>query len=335
MEDNYRRIEDMDDEKLFSNKLKSIEYVQINFNDNIRKRVLELINSLMVILAGKDLDEECLDLIDDELISNLKELELNIGTIIVNCQRVTGLKIKISRNNKYKRKRSFFKKGQLLFLLDGNTSMVYGKTLVYLQEELRKELISLREDLDKIKDLEEDEIQEYIKYLEGEYFKINSDMYIIVDDINEAIDLIYANISSNRDKNINLSFLLISAFLSVILFFPEFNNMLNLKNDELTLEERIDEIIYNKIIERTDLEELIDIKLNIEDYPLRNKELLEDLDPNSTREIEEEVVRNIILDNINNENERLEREKDRINIFVRLLFIILVPFLIWIIFISI
>lgn len=318
-----RRNKEREDLGFFSKKTYVLKSVQKEFSSKIRRQLMGINDRLDQALKakGEGLDDDLTAYIYSELTSNLLELELNINTIIMNFTRITGVRIKFE-DDLLERKTSLLKRGQIFFLLDQDSSEVYGQTLIYLEEELRSELSNL-----------EFEIGRLIKSFDGgedsldlahginlEYFKINSDMNTIIDDINSSIDSIYSSIDSKRDTNINLSFLLISAFLSLVLFFPEFNKMLNLKNQELTYEDKLDEIIYEKMMDQVSLEDLLDVKAR-----RPGEDLLE--------EIEDEALRGIIKSNIDFENDKLEREKNRIKIFVTVLLVILVPFLSWIIFI--
>ncbi len=161
--------------------------------------------------------------------------------------------------------------------------------------------------------------QEDIGRISKKYFKISSDMSIVTDDVNNVIDLIYSNISGNRDKNINLSFMLVSAILSIILFFPEFNNMLNLKESQVEMEDVVDDMIYKKIKDEYSLEELIEIKKNSHDLDSC---------------IEDQEVREFFKDLVEKENASINRETSRIDIFLKTLLIILVPFVFFTIFIA-
>ena len=307
---------------IFAKKTYVIKKVQREFAWDIRNKVMTINDRLDRELkaVGSNLNDDMLDFIYSELTSNLLELELNINTIIVNFSRITGVRMKYEGGELEERK-SFLRRGQIFFLLNSDTSKVYGQTLIYLEEELKSELLALELDLNKlISSFSKDSGLDLAHSINQEYFRINSDMNTIIDDINSAIDNIYANISSNRDMNINLSFLLISAFLSVILFFPEFNTMLNLKNQEISYEDKLDEIIYEKMVKEVDMDDLLDIKANKKDGDIL--ELIED-----------EILKDIIKTNIDYENEKLEIEKNRIKIFVSILLIILLPFLIWLIFI--
>lgn len=220
----------------FFRKIYDLERVQLEINDIVRRDIIHMTRELLDELetASAGLDQASLDLIRSQLLSNIVELGLNIETIIVNFRRITGLKI--SREGELDEKeRNYFRKGQLFFLLDKTTSRVYAKVLIYLKEELRSELSNLRRELGNFsKNLGSgQDIREDIARLSGEYFRINSQLNLIIEDINENIDAIYGDVTRARDKNINLGFLLTSAFLSVILFFPEFNNMINLKDAEV------------------------------------------------------------------------------------------------------
>lgn len=307
------------------NKIKILEEVQIDFNDDIKHEILHIKNGILEFIKANEysLDGETIRLIEKEILSNVLELQLNLETIIVNFTRITGLKIVVKQDRDIQ-KINRFRKGQLVFLLDSNTSNTYSKVLLYLKSEINNKLKEFREDLgsvlDKIKNSED--IKDDILKLYENYFKINSELSEMIDDVNENISTIYDNISGYKDRNINLGFLLISAFLSVILFFPEFNNMLNLKYAEVSYNEKIDSIIYDKAIERLTIEDMMNIKNNT-----ITEEMKEKVDIN--------LVKGIIEKEREQKNKDLEREKDRINIFLMVLCSILIPYLLWIIFIAI
>ena len=166
------------------------------------------------------------------------------------------------------------------------------------------------------------DIREDIARLSGEYFRINSQLNLIIEDINENIDAIYGDVTRARDKNINLGFLLTSAFLSVILFFPEFNNMINLKDAEVNYSEKMDGLIYEKALDEISCRDLINIKEG-------------NISPEMRARIDIDLLEDIIRENMEAENKSLEREKDRINIFFMILIMVLVPYVLWIIFVAI
>lgn len=308
---------------LFSKKAYILKRVQEEFSLDIRSRLMNINNKLDYELKslGSRLDGDIAEFIYSELTSNLLELELNINTIIMNFSRITGIRIKFV-DKAISKKTNILRRGKIFILLDQDTSEVYGQTLLYLEEEMKRELLALEMDIDRLilSFRNNEDALEIAQSINQEYFKINSDMNTIIDDINSAIENIYSNIYSNRDMHINLSFLLISAFLSIVLFFPEFNNMLNLRDQELTYEDKLDEMIYEKTLDEVKLEELLDIKDN-----RKSEDILEDID--------DEILKEIIRTNIDYENEKLEKEKNRIKIFVGILVLIMIPFLTWIIFI--
>lgn len=51
--------------------------------------------------------------------------------------------------------------------------------------------------------------------------------------------------------------------------------------------------------------------------------------------IDIDLLEDIIRENMEAENKSLEREKDRINIFFMILIMVLVPYVLWIIFVAI
>lgn len=318
-----RRKEEMKKEGLLSRKTYILRTVQKDFALEIREEIRKINDRIRRALDSQSdrLDRESIDYIYSELTSNILELELNVNTIIMNFSRVTGTSIRFEEDVLIERP-SIFRKAQLFFLLNQDSAEVYGQKLIYLEEEFKRELVSLDHDIDRLIDSlsnSEDELK-LAQAINLEYFKINSDINTIIDDINSSIESSYSNVSSNRDMNINLSFLLISAFLSIILFFPEFNNMLNLKNEELAYSDKLDEIIYEKLVDQADLEELVNIRSD------GGEDILSSID--------DELLRDVIKTSIDFENEKLEKEKNRIRIFVTILLVILLPFLIWILFIA-
>lgn len=309
----------------FLRKIYDLERVQIEIDDIVREEILHMGHRVATVLNDRkdQLSNDLVDAIQGRILSNLVELRLNIETIIVNFRRITGVKI-VRDDFSSKKKGNLFRKGQLFFLLDRNTSKVYGKLLIYLKEEIRSEISYLKIDLDKIlrKIEDQEEIDQDLDSLIDKYFRMNSELSLIIEDINSAIESIYKSVSANRNKHINLGFLLISAFLSVVLFFPEFNNMLNLREAEISYEEKMDQLIYSKALEEISCRDLINIK-----------------ESTVTEEMEERIdvdlVEKIIVKNMEEENSSLEREKDRINVFLTILVMILTPYILWIIFVAI
>lgn len=309
--------------RYFKKKTYIFKKVQEDFAILIKEKVTEINHRLDRKLNKfeKDLDDETTEFIYSELSSNLLELELNINTIIMNFARITGRKIKFTEYG-LDTKSNLLRRGQINFLLSSDISEVYGQNLIFLEEEIKSELGYLELDMDDLMKSfkSEDNSLELAQKINQEYFKINSDINVIIDDINSTIESVYGNIEGNRDMNINLSFLLISAFLSIILFFPEFNSMLNLQEKEVTYEDKIDEVIYEKTMSETSVEELLDIKTNSE-----SEDLID--------EIEDERLKAVIQSNIDYENEKLEVERNRIRIFLTILTVILIPFILGVLFI--
>ena len=321
------RIASTKDLSFFKKKTYLLKSIQDVFVYELKKEVKDIGISFDQDLQRLRLDKDIEEYVDEEIRSNILELELNVYTIIVNFQRITGVKVKYNGDD-VTEEASLLRKAQISFLLGANTSTVYGKLLMYLETELKRELYLLRRDLGVLLnhlDYERGNFQnskDIVDDFSLKFFKVNTDLILLIENINNNIDNVFENISFNKSLNINLNFLLISAFLSVILFFPEFNNMLNLRNDELSFQDKMDEVIYEKVVDSVDAKTLIDIKYN-------------KMDRNIIDGVDDELVKKIIQEDMEAENQRLNKEKNRIKIFTVLLSVILIPFIIWTIFIAI
>lgn len=311
-------------EKSLFNKITILEEIQSKFNSIIKEDMLRINGQVESFIDNNkyNLTEEQLEIIKKDVFSNLVELELNIETIVANFSIVTGINIERHGSIEIKKKNRF-RKIQLLFLLNEDVSLSYSKMLEYLRLEIVSKVEELQEllilILEKIK-LKEN-IDEELSYLKDEYLDVDSDLGLTIEKTIGVIEKVHDGITDSKNKNINLGFLLISAFLSVILFFPEFNNMLNLRYSEITYEEKINQIMYEKATEQLSMNDLINIKDNTITDEMRSR-------------INIERTKEIIKANMEEENKDLEREQNRISIFINILCLILIPYLIWIIFIA-
>ncbi len=311
-------------EKSLFRKITILEEIQSKFNSIIKEDMLRINGQVESFIDNNkyNLTEEQLEIIKKDVFSNLVELELNIETIVANFSIVTGINIERHGSIEIKKKNRF-RKIQLLFLLNEDVSLSYSKMLEYLRLEIVSKVEELQEllilILEKIK-LKEN-IEEELSYLKDEYLDVDSDLGLTIEKTIGVIEKVHDGITDSKNKNINLGFLLISAFLSVILFFPEFNNMLNLKYSEITYEEKINQIMYEKATEQLSMNDLINIKDNTITDEMRSR-------------INIERTKEIIKANMEEENKDLEREQNRISIFINILCLILIPYLIWIIFIA-
>lgn len=86
--------------------------------------------------------------------------------------------------------------------------------------------------------------------------------------------------------------------------------------------EKMDGLIYEKALDEISCRDLINIKEG-------------NISPEMRARIDIDLLEDIIRENMEAENKSLEREKDRINIFFMILIMVLVPYVLWIIFVAI